>query len=479
MKLLFASIALALFGASTSRAQTSAVPRLDPAARARIGKVELQREPIPAFPGAEGGGAWTRGGRGGRVYVVKNLNDSGPGSFREAAEAAGPRTIVFAVAGLIDLKSPVTINHPFVTIAGQSAPGDGVCIKGETTEVNTHDVVIRHMRFRRGNTDRRDDSLGGNPVGNIIIDHVSASWGLDENLTLYRHMVPMPDGSPADKRAVENITIQWSISSEALNLNNHAFGATWGGRNCSFHHNLFACNTGRNPSIGMSFGFDFRNNVLFNWQHRTIDGGDGSSRVNLVNNYYKAGPATPAGAIRHRIAKAQARNHLDRYPGFGKWYVAGNIVEGFPEITANNWAGGVQYDGPTPYKDTIVPGGSEEEVRSFEEFPAAPVTTHSAREACALVLADGGASRPRRDAVDLRVVEMVRSGTPTWQNGIINLPSDVGGWPDYVATDLQVDADDDGMPDAWEDEHKLSDPNGDADGDGYTNLEEYLNERAR
>src|SRR5262249_30170195 len=140
---------------------------------------------IPAFPGAEGAGAFTPGGRGGKVFVVKNLNDNGPGSLREAVEAKGPRTVVFGVAGIITLETPLAINNPFITIAGQTAPGDGVCIRGQTTEINTHDVIIRYLRFRRGNLKKRDDALGGNPIGNIIIDHVSASWGLDENLSLY------------------------------------------------------------------------------------------------------------------------------------------------------------------------------------------------------------------------------------------------------------------------------------------------------
>lgn len=443
----------------------------------------LEKAGIPAFPEAEGAGTWTRGGRGGRVFVVRTLDDSGPGSFREALEATEPRTVVFGLAGIIHLKSPVRINYPFITIAGQSAPGDGVCIRGETTEINTHDVVIRHMRFRRGNIKRRDDSLGGNPVGNIMVDHVSASWGLDENLTLYRHMVPMPDGRPPDKRPVESITIQWSISSEALNLNNHAFGGTWGGRNCSFHHNLFACNTGRNPSIGMSFGFDFRNNVLFNWQHRTMDGGDGSSRVNVVNNYYKSGPAT-AGALRYRICKAQARNARDRYPGFGKWFVDGNFVDGFPEITANNWAGGVQYDASVTIrkdgKEEVIPAGSEDKVRSHEEFSHAPVRTESAIAAFESVLAHSGATLPKRDAVDLRVIEAVRTGKPVYQNGIIELPDDVGGWPVYTADSVSPDVDGDGMPDNWERRFNLSpgdpkDAGADPDMDGYSNIEEFLN----
>lgn len=439
----------------------------------------LVRAKVPAFPGAEGAGAWTPGGRGGKVFVVTSLEDHGPGSLREAVEAPGPRIVTFAVAGIITLEKPLAINQPFITIAGQMAPGDGVCVRGETTEINTHDVVIRYLRFRRGNLKRRDDALGGNPVGNIIIDHVSASWGLDENLSLYRWMERVP-GQPERKQAVENLTIQWSISSEALDLNNHAFGGTWGGRNCSFHHNLFACNTGRNPSIGMGGTFDFRNNVLFNWRHRTMDGGDGSSRVNVINNYYKPGPATPAGDVRSRICRAQARNEKDQYPGFGKWYVAGNFVDGNPKVTADNWAGGVQYDPEIKVKEMVIPAGSEKVVRSPTPFEAAPITQHSAPEAYEQILAYGGAAQPRRDAVDERVLASVRSGKPTFKTGILDTPADVGGWPEYKAAAVPLDTDRDGLPDAWEKQYGLNpndptDATADLDKDGYTNIEEYLN----
>lgn len=443
------------------------------------GDIDLTRAKIPAFPGAEGAGAWTSGGRGGKVFVVTNLDDGGPGSLREAVHAKGPRIVVFGVAGLITLESPLAISDPFITIAGQTAPGDGVCIRGQTTEVNTHDVVIRYLRFRRGNLKKRDDALGGNPIGNIIVDHVSASWGLDENLSMYRRMQRRSDGRPDDKLAVENITIQWSISSEALDLNNHAFGGTWGGKNATFHHNLFACNTGRNPSIGMGGGFDFRNNVLFNWRHRTMDGGDGSSRVNVINNYYKPGPATQ-GPLRFRICKCDARNSRDRYPGFGKWYVAGNYVFGNEKVTADNWDGGVQFSPPVKLKDEVVPMGSPKDVRVDRPFDAANVVTHAAEKAFALVLVHGGASMPKRDPVDVRVIESVRTGKPSTKTGIIETPADVGGWPRYQADKALVDTDKDGMPDEWEMKYGLNpqdpaDAVKDADGDGYTNIEEYLN----
>ena len=213
---------------------------------------DLPQADIAAFPGAEGGGKYSFGGRGGRVYVVTNLNDDGPGSFRWACEQGGARVVVFNVAGIIRLKTPVIIRAPYITIAGQTAPGDGVCIAGETVWINTHDVIIRYMRFRRGETNvgRRDDAIGGNPVGNIMIDHVSASWGLDENMSMYRHMYNDSTGSIEQKLGTANITIQNSIFSESLDTWNHAFGSTLGGENCSFMRNLWADNTGRNPSVG-------------------------------------------------------------------------------------------------------------------------------------------------------------------------------------------------------------------------------------
>ncbi|MFM2295201.1 MAG: hypothetical protein RLZZ350_1614, partial [Verrucomicrobiota bacterium] len=237
---------------------------------------DLPQANVPAFPGAEGGGKYSFGGRGGKVFVVTNLDDSGPGSFREAVESAGPRIVIFNVAGIIRLKQPLHILAPYITIDGHTAPGDGVCIAGFSTLVDTHDVVIRYMRFRRGamNLFDRDDCLGGQPIGNIIVDHCSCSWGLDENLSMYRHVYKPKGATEFLKYPTINITLQWNISSEALNTFGHAFGGTWGGNNTAFHHNLFVCNTGRNPSIGMSYDFNFVNNVIFNWRHRTLDGGD-------------------------------------------------------------------------------------------------------------------------------------------------------------------------------------------------------------
>ena len=250
---------------------------------------------------------------------------------------------------------------------------------------------------------------------------------------------------------------------------NHAFGGTWGGRYGSFHHNLFACNTGRNPSIGWGDHFDFRNNVLFNWRHRTIDGGDDSSWVNVVANYFKPGPAVNEGDIRFRICMPQHANMLSEGPVPGRWYVADNFVVGYPKVTADNWDGGVQFEGQK--------SGRFEGTRLEAEFTCRADETLMAE----LVLAQAGATLPKRDPVDTRIIESVRTGQVKFGlNGIIKTPDDVGGWPEYKSAPAPVDSDHDGMPDEWEKKYGL-DPNDpsdaaqDADGDGYTNLEEYLN----
>jgi hypothetical protein len=468
---------------------------------------DLPQARVPAFPGAEGAGEFSFGGRGGQIYVVTNLNDSGPGSFREACEAAGPRIVVFNVAGIVHLKEPIDIEAPYITIDGHTAPGDGVCIAGESTLVNTHDVVIRYLRFRRGNTDvfDRDDALGGNPVGNIIVDHCSCSWGLDENLSMYRHVYEDAANGHSEKLPTVNITLQWNMSSEALNVYNHAFGGTWGGRNSSFHHNLFACNTGRNPSIGMSYDFNFVNNVLFNWRHRTVDGGDKGSFYNIINNYYRSGPAVNSGTVQYRILQPAATpSKQDSKPKFGRAYVTGNMIEGNKRVSDDNWAGGVQF----------VAGGSKEyptistnsavtnliaEVRSDSPFPMAPLRIESAKEAYRHVLEFAGATLPRRDPVDLRIIRAVKT-RKVWSagkefmpapmkglaknnwgvagNGIITDVSQIGGYPEYKGAPIK-DLCADGIPLSWKREYHLdvndaSLAQKDLLGDGYTVMDKYL-----
>ena len=474
---------------------------------------DLPQATIPAFPGAYGGGAYSFGGRGGKVYVVTTLADSGPGSLREACEAAGPRTVVFGVAGIIHLKMPIFIEAPYITIAGQTAPGDGVCIADQGIEDNVHDVVIRYLRLRRGNTDiyDRHGVHYGNPVGNIILDHISASWGIDQNIDTYRHMYQPPAGGPAQKLPAVNVTIQWTVSSEGLNTWNHAFGGDWGGKNSGFHHNLFADNTARNPSIAMTYGFNFVNNVLFNWRHRSIDGGGQDSLYNIINNYYKPGPATDKEDLKCRIIEpSQSWSKTHPVSHWGKAYVAGNYVVGNPAVTADNWDGGVQFNYAPDLvaKGTSPKGGIDDpalvkkiidQVRADKPFPMPYMPIQPAVDAYQAVLDHVGADLPDRDPVDTRVIESVRTGkvwgegqripiTPpeglaknnigVAGDGIITDIAQVGGYPEYKGGPVNYPQHD-GIPDWWKQKYHLdvNDPdlaNKDCNGDGYTNLEKYL-----
>lgn len=458
---------------------------------------DLPQADIPAFPGAEGGGAYSFGGRGGKVMVVTSLEDRGPGTFREACETGGARIVVFNVAGIIRLKSPVIIRAPYITIAGQTAPGDGVCIAGESVWINTHDVVIRYMRFRRGETNvgRRDDAIGGNPVGNIMIDHVSASWGLDENMSMYRHMYNDSTGTQEKKLPTVNITIQNSIFAEALDTYNHSFGSTLGGENCTFMRNMWANNAGRNPSIGWNGVFNFVNNVVHNWMHRSSDGGDYTAMYNFINNYYKPGPVTNTNSnVGHRFLKPESGRSKLKYHVYGRAYVHGNVMEGNETVTKDNWAGGVQVE------DFANAGEHAAYMKWNEPLPMPKITIMSAHEAYDYVIKNAGATLPKRDAVDTRIAEQVRTGKvkykenvklpetqfehrklplDSYKMGIITDVSQVGGYPEYKGKPYK-DSDNDGMPDAWELKHGLNPKNAadasqDRDGDGYTNIEEFLN----
>ncbi|QNL52516.1 polysaccharide lyase [Olivibacter sp. SDN3] len=457
--------------------------------------LDLIKADIPAFPGAEGGGAFTPGGRGGRIFVVNSLDDKGPGTFREACEAAGARMIVFNVAGIIHLETPIEIRAPYVTIVGQTAPGDGVCIAGQSVSIETHDVIIRHMRFRRGNTDvtLRDDALGGDAMGNVIIDHCSASWGLDENMSIYRNMYTDGQGERL-KLPTVNITIQNSIFSEALDTYNHAFGSTLGGLNSTFMRNLWAHNISRNSSVGMYGDFSFVNNVIFNWWNRTVDGGDHRSLFNIINNYYKPGPITPTDhPTGYRILKPEADRSQHDSLVFGRAYVQGNIVEGHEKVSADNWDGGVQIGNGGDagiYRDLI---------KVDRPFPMSRLAIMEADDAFTFVLENAGATLPKRDAVDSRIVQEVATGKldrlpnreiedspfvkrrlpkDSYKQGIIVDVSQVGGYPTYGGTPYK-DSDNDGMPDEWEMQYGLdpfdpSDANGDVNGDGYTNIEKFI-----
>lgn len=459
---------------------------------------DLVHADIPAFPGAMGGGAQTPGGRGGKIFVVTSLEDSGNGTFREALEAVGARTVVFNVSGIIRLKKPITVRAPYITIAGQTAPGDGICVAGESVLLDTHDIIIRYMRFRRGETEvtRRDDALGGNVIGNVIIDHCSMSWGLDENISLYRHQFQANEKSKLEKLPAVNVTIQNTISAEGLDTYNHAFGSTIGGLNSMFIRNLWADNISRNASVGMYGSFNFVNNVVFNWWNRTLDGGDYRSQYNIINNYFKPGPITPTDQpIRYRIIKPESGSISPKR--FGKAFVDGNFIAGSPEVTADNWNGGVQLEDLSPEitKDFLT------QIKQNRAFAMPPISIMKADKAYDYVLENAGATLPKRDAVDERIVKQVRTGkievkdglentigkefikrrlpADSYKKGIITHPDQVGGYPEYKGKAYK-DSDNDGIPDAWEKKFGMnpndaSDANKDSNGDGYTNIEKYFN----
>ncbi len=416
------------------------------------------RSELPAFPGAEGFGASTPGGRAGRVVLVTSLADSGPGSFREAVAAKGPRTVVFRVGGLVTLRSSVVIREPFLTIAGQTAPGDGVCFRGHTVEIRTHDVVVRHLRFRPG--DLSGAEVDGLSVGGgsrrVILDHCSTGWSVDESLSLA--------GDAAD------LTVQWCLIAEALNRSVHHKGPHGYGSlmrangGVTLHHDLWAHNAARNPRLGDDYGrppwplFDVRNNVIYDYGAIASGMTGDRLRANYVANYVRPGPGSDT-----RRGVVVLTDSADV-----SFHVAGNVVEGRPDESADNH---LLFDRPL--------AGGHRRLALFEEpFTAPPVRTTDAVQALQEVLAGVGASRPRRDQVDARVVHEVQA-----RGGrIIDSQQDVGGWPAYASGPAPADADGDGMPDGWERAHGL-DPADPEDGpragrDGYTNLEAYLNELA-
>jgi len=432
-----------------------------------------------AFPTVEGYGRFAIGGRGGRVIHVTNLNDSGPGSLREAVEATGPRTVVFDVSGLITLKSKLVFRseNEFLTVAGQTAPGKGICIRNYTFGgLGGRDTIIRFIRLRLGSlAGKTMDGMGLASSDHCIIDHCSISWSIDEAFS---------------SRGARNITFQRNLISEALNIAGHSrygtgsahgFAGSISGNIGSFHHSLLAHNSGRNWSLAGALDqanrhagrLDIRNMVVYNWRHRTTDGG--AKEVQFVNNYYKPGPTS------------EVKTYLNpqfEHPAFGpqQYYVEGNVMEG---VTGP--------EGPTgTFKGMKVRGKQDAPVTVPKPFFEHYVKTHSAKEAYDNVLADVGCNVPVLDDHDKRVIEEVRKGTWTYKgskSGWLGLPDsqeDVGGWEDYpqVKRPADWDTDGDGMPNRWETRKGL-DPNDSADGaadrngDGYTNLEGYLNWLAR
>jgi len=402
---------------------------------------------MPAFAGAEGAGIYAAGGRGGKVIEVTNLNDAGPGSFRAAVEATGPRIIVFRVSGIIEMRSELNVTNPHITIAGQTAPGEGICLKNYRFRVAADEVIVRHIRVRPGHVAAEKSGVSGADVDgidviagrNIIIDHCSASWSVDEALSVTEN----PQRGPLD-----NVTIQWCMIAESLNCSIHpkkchGYGSlvrgAWGSR-YSFHHNLYAHNFDRNPRPGNNhninddpngFVFDFRNNVVYNWGE--IGAGyntDGSTtpyvsitKMNFVNNYYVQGPNSPGDkAFREKCPLSKA-------------YFSGNRMNGV--CPADQWG-------------LVVFGRNltEEQIKAYKQsrpFEITAVKTDDAETAYRRVLADAGATLPRRDAVDSRIVNDVINGT----GKIINDEGEVGGWPVLESAEPPVDSNNAGMPGEW------------------------------
>lgn len=432
---------------------------------------------VQAFPEAEGAGMYTVGGRGGKILDVTNLNDAGPGSFRAVVEANGPRIIVFRVSGTIEMWSELNVINPYITIAGQTAPGMGICLKNYRFRVAADNVIVRHIRVRPGDNAAEKSGVSGVDVDgidviagrNIIIDHCSVSWSVDEALSVTEN----PQRGPLD-----NVTIQWCMIAESLNCSIHpkkchGYGSlvrgAWGSQ-YSFHHNLYAHNFDRNPRPGNNHNmnddpdgyiFDFRNNVVYNWGE--IGAGyntDGVTtpypsitKMNFICNYYVQGPNSPGDkAFREKCPLSKA-------------YFSGNWMNG--TCPKDQWS-------------LVVFGSNltEEQIKAYKQsrpFKVAAVATDDAPAAYKKVLADAGATVPRRDAVDTRIVNEVISRT----GKIINDEDEVGGWPVLESTSPPVDTDHDGMPDDWEAARglnpKVNDSAEDRDGDGYTNIEEYIN----
>lgn len=408
-----------------------------------------------AFPTAEGFGQFTTGGRGGFIYKVTNLNDEGEGSLRKGILKSGARIIVFDISGTIELKQKLDINKGDLTILGQTATGQGITIKGYPVTIKSDNVIIRYLRFRMGDINKiQGDALGCRNSKNIIIDHCSISWATDENASFYNN---------------KNFTLQWCIISEALNKSihekgAHGYGGIWGGVNASFHHNLIVSNNSRNPRFSGSKTtqnnekefVDFRNNVIYNWGQNSIYGGE-SGRYNIVNNYFKPGPATTSSKKNRIVSPSEP---------YGKFYVKNNYVYNDKVVTKDNWNGGVQCDNPmaTQLKKPIDNGKN--------------IKSECAKKAYKLVLKNAGASL-FRDSVDNRIVTDTKKGKTSYKKGIIDSQSDVGGWPVLKSEKRTKDTDNDGIPDNWELEHNLNPNKKDSNlfslNKNYTNIEVYSN----
>ena len=447
-----------------------------------------------AFPGAEGGGMYVTGGRGGKVIHVTNLNDKGAGSLRAAIEEKGARTIVFDVAGIIELQSALKVQNGDVTIAGQTAPGDGICLKNYNFRIHASNVIVRFIRCRMGDEKKTEDDAmnlytGDNNLQDVIIDHCSLSWSTDECGTFY---------------GMTNFSLQWCILSESLRNSvhgkgKHGYGGIWGGTNATYHHNLLAHHDSRNPRLDHDYVSTLKgpvslvNNVIYNWGDNSTYGGESANdnneykKYNIVNNYYKPGPATAAGKVRFIDPWTKACDNCTKKTGSttivpGHFYMDGNVMDGYDGLTGDNWTG-------TTAAAAVIANIKSDAKFSYAE-KATSLSLQKATDAYTAVMGYAGASF-KRDQVDTRIARETKNGNYTYTgsngstNGFIDTQADVGGWPTYAATDDEVakvkDTDGDGIPDAVEDAFGLDKASA-ADGAAktldkngrYTNLEMYL-----
>ncbi len=465
--------------------------------------LKAKAEGVTAFPGAEGFGRYTTGGRGGKVYHVTTLEDTGrEGSFRYACEQEGARTIVFDVSGTIFLKNHLRILNGNLTIAGQTAPGDGICIADYPLDVMAENVILRYLHIRLGNRNvsrHNGDGLGISDGRDIMVDHCSVSWSIDECLSVCGNT---------------NSTVQWCIVSQPLNdaghkKGAHGYGGNWGGSGSTFHHNLLAHATSRTPRLGPKPNtqcderMDMRNNVIYNWGGNGCYGGEGM-KVNIVNNYYKPGPATLTTGLANQkritavnIRTSKYTRHDSPRPNgwdkmwhvWGKYYVSGNVNSLHADVERDNWTFGMYNQIDSLGNDGTYTAATKDTIRVTNPLPYADVTTHSAAEAYALVLENAGCIMKKgniwsRDTYDETIISDTREGkaTHTGTNclpGMINSHDDAGGWPTLASTTPLPDTDGDGIPDTVEQQWHLN-PTDPTDGnalhtDGRTQLERYLN----
>lgn len=463
---------------------------------------------LPAFPGAEGFGMYTTGGRGGKVYHVTTLEDNGKtslkGSLRWANAQAGPRIIVFDVSGTIFLKSALKISAN-TTIEGQTAPGDGICIADYPVTLNNN-TITRYLRFRLGNRQvahHEGDGLGGMDLHDVMVDHCSVSWSIDECLSVY--------GS-------KNLTVQWCLAGQSLknaghSKGAHGYGGNWGGSGATYHHNLLAHHESRVPRLGPRQStqtderMDLRNNVFYNWGGNGCYGGEGMN-VNIVNNYYKVGPATlrRSALIQRRIAGIGIRtstytHHGTEHPNdwdkmwhvWGDFYVRGNVNSVHADVTKDNWTYGIYNQIDNKQVDNTYTQRTKDTICVTTPHPFYAVTTETAYKAYGKVLAYAGACL-HRDAVDQLLVNDTQNGTATHTGtgngrvpGIINNQNDIkpvgagddwSPWPMLKQDTPPADTDRDGMPDEWETANGCNPAVDDAATlapNGYANIENYAN----